>query len=142
MDFLRNNTLRAKPFAHSAVLFVTEYLEDGVSMNTRTIKTAVLSLLMLAMVSASIPFMPSAEAHGRGRYRGWNNDNRWDDNWNNGNRGRYYENNSAWKTRELMKGAAVGGGLGAGYAVLTDRPVLKPAVAGAVIGAAVQALRY
>lgn len=44
-------------------------------------------------------------------------------------------------TRQLIKGGAVGAGIGAGAAVLLDRPVGKSALVGAGVGAGTQAVR-
>lgn len=46
------------------------------------------------------------------------------------------------KTGKIVKGALIGGGIGAATGVVLDKPVLKSGVIGAAVGAGVQAVRY
>lgn len=61
-------------------------------------------------------------------------------------RSRYYSGRqSAFfdpKTKKVLKGGLIGAGVGAGAAVLLDKPLLKTSVLGAGIGAGTQAVRY
>jgi hypothetical protein len=95
-------------------------------------KTAMIGLLSLSMLGSMVIMPDSAEAR-----RHWRDNGRWSRDW--GYRDRSYR---SYKTDKIIKGALVGAGVGAGAAVVTDRPVLRTSLIGAGIGAGVQALRY
>jgi hypothetical protein len=97
-------------------------------------KAVVSSLCLVAMLAGSMmaPFAQTAEA--RHRY-----DDRYDRDY--GYRGGD-QPLFGYKTGKILKGGLIGAGVGAGSAIVFDKPMLKSSVLGAGIGAGVQAIRY
>jgi hypothetical protein len=103
-------------------------------------------LLATALMGITLSVSPPAEAghcwwdyHGRkhcdrGLHKGWHKNKR------------IYPDDTPlvadYKTRQIVKGGLIGAGIGAGTAVVLDKPVAKTAVVGAGIGSGVQAVRY
>lgn len=98
-------------------------------------KAAISSLCLVAMLAGSMmtPFAQTAEArrHYDDRYYGRDYGYR-------GNNGQLF----SYKTGKILKGGLIGAGVGAGSAIVFDKPMLKSSVLGAGIGAGVQAIRY
>jgi hypothetical protein len=111
------------------------------------------STILALSVMTSVAFIPSASAdhdrddwgrfHNRGRHLGWVN-NQYDRNdFRRYNRSYSGQNQwLGWKGQKVVKGAAVGAGVGAAAGALTDRSILKGALLGSAVGAGAQAIRY
>ncbi|MEB3286101.1 MAG: hypothetical protein VKJ04_01220 [Vampirovibrionales bacterium] len=98
------------------------------------VKKALSTLCLGAMLFAGSAALLTQDADARPRYRGYSGYDRGYD--------RRDRPMFSYKTGKILKGGLVGAGVGAGTAVVLDKPLLKTTVLGAGIGAGVQAIRY